>query len=233
MPQKLLLILLSTFLFTACSKKVTISFERPKESMPSVNIGKSVKYLIVRAPNQGNNVGSSSAINEVAFYNYMEKEFMKNGFIVRDRAIFDKIITQNIDVDYSRVQALTNTDLIVEVANNIVVPYKTNTVKKGSRMKVYYNCDFEIPGRRVDIKLIDIKKNEVLGVFTFHYTPCEGGCDFTLGKHCDLHPIVKASKKAGYSGKEDNEMEDFAKDITDRICDVLKNRENKNLGVSN
>jgi len=72
-----------------------------------------------------------------------------------------------------------------------------------------------------------------MGVFTFHYAPCENGCDYTLGRHCDLHPVIVSSKKQGYNGSEDNVMEEFAIDITKRICEVLTNKTDRKLGATN
>ena len=62
--------------------------------------------------------------------------------------------------------------------------------------KAYPKCKFGgFYGWRVDCKIILARTNEVAGMYTFYRTPCSSpyGCDFRLGKLCNLvHPKVKA-----------------------------------------
>lgn len=61
-------------------------------------------------------------------YNAIESELLKSGFIVRDRQLFDKIITNaDNNNNYENLKEKSDTDLIVELTNlDRSIKYQTN-----------------------------------------------------------------------------------------------------------
>ena len=51
-------------------------------------------------------------------FNAIESELLKSGFVVRDRQLFDKILTNSDNnKDYENLQQKSDTDLIIELTN--------------------------------------------------------------------------------------------------------------------
>lgn len=197
--------------------------------------------ILLRVPNPTGSISQSHEegrkyldidMDRLQFYSYIEKRLMKAGFVIRDRAIFEKVLSLNQDVGYSRMQELTNTDFVLEVVNISPQEYHTNEVLKvnSGDMKTY-NCNFGgFYGYRVDFRLVHVKTNEVVGMYTFHKTPCTEGCEFSLGHSCNLvSPKVKAKDKDGKPLPFEYrislyglDLEKFANDISDRMIKEMK-----------
>src|SRR5690606_24864106 len=102
------------------------------------------------------------------------KEFMRNGFVVRDRQLFAQIISNdNNTVDYSKLKKNADTDIIVEVSRlDMDVLYETNKfyTDKGKNGTLPY--DYKMYGASVEFKVILIENNDLAGTYTFNYAPC-------------------------------------------------------------
>ena len=62
-------------------------------------------------------------------YNAIEKELLKENYSVRDRGLFNELLSKAQTTDYSKIKELTNTDIILEVVNiDPSVVYTTNRV---------------------------------------------------------------------------------------------------------
>ena len=62
-------------------------------------------------------------------FNAIEKELLRENFRVRDRGLFNELLSKSQTSDYSKIKELTNTDIILEVVNiNPSVLYTTNKV---------------------------------------------------------------------------------------------------------
>jgi hypothetical protein len=76
------------------------------------------------------------------YYNAVEKELLKGGFSVRDRGLFNEVLKKmqrdtKQNIDYSQINDLTNTDIILEVIKiDPYIKYVTNKTstqnKKGT-----------------------------------------------------------------------------------------------------
>lgn len=115
-----------------------------------------------------------AAYDETALYNAIEKQLFKEGFSVRDRALFNQVLPHE---SYNKISALTDTDLILELISiERPVGYNTNVcyVVKGEEDRpVVMQQDYRtLGGASVEFKLVNIKTNEVVGNYKIHYTPC-------------------------------------------------------------
>lgn len=85
----------------------------------------------MRVPNNNDKATSntSTSKNNDVFYNTIEKELLKENFSVRDRGLFNELLSKSQTSDYSKIKELTNTDIILEVVNlDPSVLYTTNKV---------------------------------------------------------------------------------------------------------
>ncbi len=119
-----------------------------------------------------------SQYDETALYNAIEKQLFKEGFSVRDRGLFNEVLDNNQSIDYSKINALTNTDLILELVRlDNTVGYNTNvcyTVPDDQQRLI--NEYRSMGGASVEFKLVYVKTNEIVGSYKIHSTPCLDGC---------------------------------------------------------
>src|ERR1019366_902582 len=75
--------------------------------------------IVLKVPNSTDKATSNSVnINDNALlYNAIEKELLKEDFSVRDRGLFNELLSKSQTSDYSKIKELTNTDIILEVVN--------------------------------------------------------------------------------------------------------------------
>ena len=87
--------------------------------------------IVLRVPNSISSVVSENKSMQGSsnIYNAIEKELFKAGFAVRDRALFEQVLDKNYGkdisvgkVDYSKINELTETDLILELSGFEYVP---------------------------------------------------------------------------------------------------------------
>jgi hypothetical protein len=160
------------------------------------------------------------------YYNAIEKELLKGGFSVRDRGLFNEVLKKmqrdtKQNIDYSQINDLTNTDIILEVIKiDPTVKYVTNKLstqnKKGAWTEKTTPIEYKKYGASAEFKIIMVKNNEMAGTYTFNYAPCQEGC--TIATFRKKSPIQLYKKNAAaipaYEGVEVNVMEDFINTFT-------------------
>ena len=228
-------------------KTVTITFPEVKDEVFATPLLKEFlkenprPAILMRVPGLGNGISNTDVTSDLynlsnddkaRLYNSIEKNLLINGYIVRDRAIFDKVVTQTQEIDYSKINSLTNTDLVLEVTNISYQEYHTNQVEKDGDQKTY-NCNFKgFWGWKVDIRIVKVKENQVVGLNSFYYVPCTSGCTFGLDNKCNL--ISLDGKKTAKKDKDGNyipfmyketdgvKMERFGNQIASKILKTIK-----------
>jgi hypothetical protein len=154
--------------------------------------------VVLRVPNTNDNATSNSVRSQEdrVFYSSVEKELLKAGLNVRDRGLINTSIVNAQSTDYSKIPALMNTDLIIEIVDiNRAVPYSTHEVtpidrKTGvEKNKVIEPILYQSNGAFVEYKVVLVKTNEVAGLYKFYYKPCPTGCLLQEFK------VVKKSEK--------------------------------------
>jgi hypothetical protein len=170
--------------------------------------------IVLRVPNTSDKATSQTTTTKDLLYNAIEKELLKEGFSVRDRGLFNEIISKSQTSDYSKIKDLTNTDLILEVVNiDSTVIYSTNKVTLIANRKekeVIQNIDYRRYGASVEFKLILVRNNEIAGSYKFNYKPCSGGCELTAFQFSNRHPNEIALKEF----VQVNHLEEFMQSST-------------------
>jgi len=178
---------------------------------------------------------SISAQNQTMdiYYNAIEKEFLKAGFSVRDRGLFNEVLKKMSrdnaeNINYSQIKDLTNTDLIVEVIKiNPAIQYVTNKKysidKRGRTIESSSSTEFKEYGASAEFKIILVKNNEMAGTYTFNYAPCVDGCPISTF-HTKAIPKIKfLNSTPAYEGVEKNVMEDFIRKCAQDLITAMKN----------
>ncbi|MBX3256651.1 MAG: hypothetical protein KF862_21120 [Chitinophagaceae bacterium] len=214
-------------LITSCSSgKKIIKFPTiPDETYVNLNLKEFFKSnqnpnIVLRVPNNNDKATSSTSINKNndVLYNTIEKELMKENFSVRDRGLFNELLSKSATTDYSKIKELTNTDIILEVVNiDLSVLYTTNkiiTVTPKKETETIGNIDYKEKGASIEYKVILVRNNEIAGTYKFNYKPCPGGCELTTfkftGKRRSRKPILRETV-------EINTMEEFLKITTRKL----------------
>jgi hypothetical protein len=148
---------------------------------------------------------ASEAMNSV--YNVIEKELLKDGFTVRDRALLTEVLRNNPKLDYRTIKEKIDTQLILEIVSFSPWDYSNNDFKRvrdggpGASSQ-----PFRLMGSRVMAKLILVETGEIGGIVTYYPWPKDWECYFILDEGSD--PVqMKVANKAGipddrYSGYE-------------------------------
>ncbi|OQY95139.1 MAG: hypothetical protein B6D37_06445 [Sphingobacteriales bacterium UTBCD1] len=139
--------------------------------------------IVLRVPNNNDKATSNTSISadNNILYNAIEKELLKEGFSVRDRGLFNELLSKSQTSDYSNIKELTNTDIILEVVNiNPAVVYTTNKVTVISKKKTTEqigNLNYKKYGASVEFRVIMVRNNEIAGTYKYNYQPCPDGCE--------------------------------------------------------
>ncbi len=221
---------------SAPSSKVTYTtgkIQFPQKSNDIFTKPSLIKYLqstsnptiVLRVPNQVDNVlEENKQLNKSQIYNTIETELAKANFIVRDRALYQKVLDQNTAVDYSKIKELTDTDLILELVSYEQVNYNTNTYTDRKERQRVTDTNLKVPGVKVEFKLIQVKDNDLVGEYTFNYAPCTSGCLYTFDNLGNLYNPADLNRRkiTPYEYVTSDQLETFFQGCTQQLIRNLK-----------
>lgn len=232
-----IIIAISFFCITGCFttkdlpsyKTGTISIKPKKDDVftkPSLtNYMKSTKNptFVLRVPKQIDDILDENKYSKSQIYNTIEKELAKADFIVRDRALYQKVLDQNIVSDYSKIKELTNTDLILELVNYENINFNTNKYIDAKGRDKTIDGNFTLKGVKIEFKLIKVKENDLVGSYSFFYSPCSDGCKYTFDSNGNLYANNNRKKMTmPYEFVSSDNLEDFFKSCAKRLINELK-----------
>jgi hypothetical protein len=206
---------------TSCSSVMMIQYQKqPNDVYANRNLKDYLKSntspkIVLRVPNSNDKATSNTVNvqNNNVLYNAIEKEFLKQGFSVRDRGLFNEIIDKSKSTDYTKIGEETNTDLILEVVNiNPNVMYSTNKitiVSGGKSTDQVQPVDYKKSGASIEFRLIMVKNNEIAGNYKYNYTPCQQGCPLTDWTYNKRTKVVELKETVAV-----NELEEFIRNCT-------------------
>ncbi|PKP35233.1 MAG: hypothetical protein CVU00_03385 [Bacteroidetes bacterium HGW-Bacteroidetes-17] len=232
--KKLIILLIIPMMFGCSSTKILKFSHRPPEvtTTPSLKKFLADNYppkVVLRVNKTSQNVTDNE--NNDRLYSLIDNRLLANGFVVRDRQLFNQIIgNQENNVDYQKLKDKTDTDLIIELTKlETNVLYETNKyyTKKGKE-KVEKSESYQRAGASVEFKLVLINSNELAGLYKFYWVPCDentGGCVITESSK-DSNKKIKTGKKGKVQGyeivMEKEEMEAFIREATDVLVSEMK-----------
>jgi hypothetical protein len=223
---------ITTIIFLASCSSSTKIIKYPKKSdeiyannnLRQFLTSNSSPKIVLRVPNTADKATSNTATSKDnnILYNAIEKEFLKSGFSVRDRGLFNEIIDKSSSTDYSKIKDLTDTDLILEVVNiDPAVIYATNkiiVITKKKQTEEIQKIDYKRYGASVEYRLIIVKNNEIAGTYKYNYQRCPDGCavsSFTFSSKRSKQVILKETVSV-------NTLEEFIKRSTQDLIHSFK-----------
>jgi hypothetical protein len=125
-------------------------------------------------------------------YDYFERELAKEGFVIRDRELLEKILADGKPVNYQELAQSIDTDIIIEI---LYMGACTMSHKRYFELRSGHLIDlnnmpadpkkpetmpFDMQGGQLDCRIITVKDASVSGMFTIYNLPCEGSCPFEI-----------------------------------------------------
>lgn len=220
----------ATFFSCSTATKIIKFPKQPDEVFANKNLKDFFKTnkspnIVLRVPNNNDKATSNTSTSEDnnVLYNAIEKELLKEGFSVRDRGLFNELLSKSQTSDYSKIKDLTNTDVILEVVNiNPAVVYSTNKVTVQTKKKMIEqveNVDYKKYGASVEFRLIMVKNNEIAGSYKYNYQPCPTGCEVQMFKFTGKNALKKVVLKETVSV---NTLEEFIKLCTQDLINSIR-----------
>ncbi len=133
------------------------------------------RSIVLRVPVSGEKIMEEQVQKSNVLYSTIEKELAKAGFIVRDRALFTKVLEQG-NLDYTKIGQLTETEMILELVRFSSKTYFTQKYKDETGTEKSTPEPMSFTGASIEFKLISVKENDLVGAYIFNYTPCTTGC---------------------------------------------------------
>ena len=187
--------------------------------------------IVLRVPGGASNTTATQLDANNQIYNTIEKSLLRNGFIVRDRALFNEVLIKSLESDYSKIYETTKTDLILELVSlDINVKYNTNKyLNKYGEEKIFgCNTEYTYGGASIEFRLILIEDNEFVGSIKINYSPCIEGCDHIyvedrLFGYCTLYDEKKKQiNPQAYESVEFSQLEKFITTSIDQFIYELR-----------
>lgn len=136
---------------------------------------------------------NSEALNSV--YNVIEKELLKAGFTVRDRALLTEVLRNNPKIDYRAIKEKIDTQLILEIVSLTPWDYSTPEYKRvDTGAAGQAQVPFKLIGSRIMAKLIMVETGEIGGIITYYSWPKDWECHFVFQEGSEPYYVRVASK---------------------------------------
>lgn len=221
-------------LISACSTQKFVKFSPKPEVVTTKKLETFLKEnkipkVVLRVPDTKDNTTQKD--NNDFIYNIIEKEFLKAGYIVRDRALFSEIVKKSGEkIDYSQIKKQTDTDLILELTKldrNVV--YRTNKYYTNSGKEGVFSegKSISVKGVSVAFKVVLIGENEFAGSYNFNKVYCSDGCEVVIGKRGPKFPYSSKKDVQPYQVVEQPFWEDFVGSATQELIENLQTLKEK------
>jgi hypothetical protein len=153
-----------------------------QRSFQQVTSAGGVEKVVLRVPMPQSNLAQeaqrSQSENDLA-YNVIEKEFLKAGFTVRDRALLSEILRDNPDLDYTSIRDKIDTDVILEVVSLTQHDFTTyDYTDIETNQKGRSQMPLGVTGWRMEAKVVLVRTGEVGAMYTFFWQDTDN--DFVL-----------------------------------------------------
>lgn len=233
MHSKFKLLLVLTLVLFSCSTTKTLRFtEKADDIVKTESLKAFLKEnknpkVVLRVKDNSYTAKVTEDENIDYLFNAIENELLAQGFIVRDRQLFNQIVeNEDNNVDYEVLKQKSDTDLIIELTKlDPVVEYTTNTYyNKNNDPRVEKDYTFKKVGASVEFKVVMISTNEFAGIYKFNYTPCTDGCVISksISELTKERKQREKEKEKSYQGVEKDELEVFIKDAIRQLVNEMR-----------
>lgn len=168
--------------------------------------------VVLRVPVSGEKVTQEQRQQNTILYNTIDKELARAGYIVRDRALFAKVLDQ-ASLDYSKIGQLTQTDLILELVSFTRETLPQSNYKNENGEAKVSPVPVRFYGHSIEFKVVGVKDNDLIASFTFHSAPCASGCT-----HRFSTTVSSSLRATEHSIPRDQVFKDFAARLVKQLA---------------
>jgi len=148
--------------------------------------------IVLRVPDAPKNITQETQKEVSRPYDRLERELSKAGFIVRDRELLERVISEVKMTGYLDLARAIDTDLILEIlyfgpcdlSHKKYYDLKTGCMLELSNPSLELKqpgvLTFPMHGGQIDCRVITVRDGTVSGMFTIYNLPCDGVCDFEI-----------------------------------------------------
>lgn len=164
---------------------------------------KSEIKFVLRAPPGFDSYSEEDKIKVNGIFGQIEKELIKNGHIVKDRILLERLLDVG-DMSLTQVGKALNTDLIIEIIDlDFDIPNKIKNFRikeKGfeSNFDLWENIDYvDCRLAMLECRITLVEVGNVGGIFKFYISGCDKENEFYMSSYEE------------YDGQLDNERESY------------------------
>jgi len=190
--------------------------------------------IVLKAPNTENKSTQSDPNSYI--YNAIEKELLIAGFDVKDRGLFNEVVSKSKEINYIELKELTKTELLLELVNvSTKIEYGTNKIYTKDGESKVAKQNFTKYGAVIEFKLTLIETNQFAGSYSFYYTPCSSensGCECEIAfknfNPIRIYPHLSFCHGQNNENKEyeyvsENVMEEFVREGVKLMIKEMEN----------
>lgn len=220
---------LKIFLKENKNPKVVVRINENKTKVITGNYSENNSAYFGYSNGKSKTTGQSNFVEKEISYDYLynaiEKELLKQNFIVRDRQLFSQVISNNENtLDYAKLKEKTDTDLIIEISKiDETIKYSTNKYYTGKGKEGILGFEYTKYGAEVEFKVIIVRDNEFAGTYKFNYSPCNNESPCQIDKDFKTRWKKIAKGKIGYEIVEKNKFEQFIRNATRQLVESMRN----------
>jgi len=179
--------------------------------------------VVLRTPRAISDVTQESQNGEI--YNSIERGLMNAGFLVRDRALLERLLVSE-QLSYESIAEKIKVDLIIEVletsnTNNFI----TEMFRKKNNKRTFVGAtQLNAITSKISFRITLAETGVTCGFFTFYYVPCSEGCDIYADKFLGSYWFTscKTSTMSGVGMWSFYiKTDDIIKDLPNKIINIL------------
>ena len=229
----------------AKTNEIIISEELKKFSKTNVN-----PSVVLRVPYPTTEITNSEQ-KEIFekndnIYNLLEKNLLKQGFIVRDRGLLNKVLKSELN-SYSEIGKQIETDIIIDILSvDFAINNYTNTatIKQDGKQIKFYNIPIFKKGKeagsimplnpkiaKLECKFTIVKQGSAGAILTLYKTTCTDGCDLYFNPNWNTFSADINNPKREYvttwawtHDATNDELENTVEYFSKLIGDALKGK---------
>jgi uncharacterized lipoprotein YajG len=241
---KFLFLIVAIFALNSCSRQLYSIKPTPKQDEISIspelrqflNTNKQQISVVLRTPRTTSN--ASQEVQNGELYNTIERRLMDAGFVVRDRALLEKLIV-NEQLSYESIAQKIEVDLIIEISENSIqdnIPTKMIRKKDNKEIFIETKDKLNCITSKFTFRIVLAEIGVSSGFFTYYYIPCTNGCDTYAAKYSGYYFFGNSNKEVRkrlwgsplilypreYNWWVENDF--ISKDLSDKISNILKGK---------
>jgi hypothetical protein len=204
-----------------------------------LNNNKQQISVVLRTPHTTSNV--TQEIQNSVLYNTIERKLMSAGFVVRDRALLEKLLV-NEQLSYESIAQKVKADLIIEViefSRQDIYPSKMIRIKDNKEVSIKHGHDkIYFATYKFMFRIVLLESGASGGFLTSYYNCCSNGCKIYAEKWGGYYWLGRSVQEIksrrwmiptrietyGWSCDSNDDIEYYGSDLSNKLINILKGK---------